>query len=135
MSDPKGMTAERLEEIRRAADAATPGPWEAHGDSRERPPMVWDASGDSIVNRMPDDGGTPYFEPEDAAFIAVAREAVPELVKEVERLARKSRADCHEVARLRKALEEIADGDGRCKSSYGGCDGRCQNYAHATLLE
>jgi hypothetical protein len=37
--------------------------------------MVYDSSGDSIVSRLPD--GRPYFEPDDAWFIANARTDLP----------------------------------------------------------
>lgn len=43
---------------------------------------------------------------------------------------------CATIARLREALEEIADGDGRCNSSLGpGCDVQCQWTARAALAD
>jgi hypothetical protein len=55
----------RIEEIKNRAEK-----WEVHGDSPERPPMIYDASGDAIVCQMPD--GTPYFDPEIAEKIVSA---------------------------------------------------------------
>jgi hypothetical protein len=106
---------------------ATEGPWTAcaswetrDGVRVKHPPMVWDCSGDSIVNRLPD--GRPYFEANDATFIAEARNAFRALVARV-RAAEQERAKegaevkvlCDEVDALnaklraaRAALEECA---------------------------
>lgn len=75
------MTPERLAEIRKRADAASPGPWTwiLDGSISE----IWDADdcvvADTDGHRSPDD---------DADFIAHAREDIPALLDEVERLTR-----------------------------------------------
>lgn len=81
------MTADEIRADKALCEAATEKPWRAATSWRrglELPPMVWDASGDAIVNLMPD--GTPYLEPEDAAFIAAARTRWPAYIAEVARL-------------------------------------------------
>lgn len=116
------MDREQLDAILSRHAASTHGPWEAIGDSAERPPMVWDGSGDSIVDRMPD--GRPYFEPEDAAFIAAAHQDIPALVAEVLAWRRKyanliimanadgralGRSLPHNCAEVREAREILAE--------------------------
>ena len=45
-------------------------------------PMVWDDSGDAIVNRK---GDAPYFEPEIADFIAAASALLPAALADLKR--------------------------------------------------
>lgn len=77
--------------------------WYVSGDSDDKPPMVWDGSGDAIVDQMQD--GTPYFEPETAAFIAAANpETVGAMARElVELRAQNKWVKCSE--RLPKEVE------------------------------
>lgn len=63
------MTPDRLAELKRLCEAATPGPWEANMD------QVWCDGWLADVHRD-----------ENAAFIAAARTALPGLIAEVERL-------------------------------------------------
>jgi hypothetical protein len=94
------MTPEELQAIKARAEAATPGPWKVETGSYTGWDWLIGSSGfdgknysvhlttDSIhASQLYGDAST------DAAFIAAAREAVPELVAEIER--------------LRAALEEI----------------------------
>ena len=97
------MNDERLAELRALADAATPGPW--NHDSLWLP--------NSILGpvHQPDDSDTteevllfadPDFghKPQDLAFIAASRTAIPELLDEIERL----RERTNRVKALRKKI-------------------------------
>ena len=78
------MTEEQLTELRRRAEAATPGPWWIEGyasmfgvftnNTDEQPETICD---------LPDDS---RYSQNNAAFIAATRAAVPALIAEVERL-------------------------------------------------
>ena len=78
------MTEEQLTELRRLAEAATPGPWWIEGyasmfgvftnNTDEQPETICD---------LPDDSD---YSQNNAAFIVAARAAVPALIAEVERL-------------------------------------------------
>ncbi len=74
------MTNEELDEIEARANAATPGPWK-HADSRDNEVRLehggFPASGYSHWSMM---------RPNDATFIAAARQDVPRLIQEVRRL-------------------------------------------------
>ncbi len=73
------MDASRLAAIRARVEAATEGPWEAcTWDAMERPHV-------STANQHNHGHDLP-FTPSDAEFIAHAREDVPALLDEVERL-------------------------------------------------
>ena len=87
MTVPDLSTREGRDQLRALTDAATEGPWEAGeprgwGDNDEPQsdiatpagPLTWD------------DHSGEVFKPADAAFIAAAREALPQLLDEVERL-------------------------------------------------
>ena len=77
----------RLDEIKARADAATEGPWSAKGGFTSDP-MIEVYGQTVFIN--PDLDGDP-IQPEvwaDVEFIAAAREDVPWLVSEVERLER-----------------------------------------------
>jgi hypothetical protein len=73
------MTSNELAAIKARANAATPGPWFGHGDAVAR--AVQDASGDAEMEQVAQFGCI-----EDANFAAHAREDVPALLREVERL-------------------------------------------------
>lgn len=92
------MTNEELEAIKKRAEAATPGPWDASEDSdrsykldapKDAQYWVTIASGNTLVvswwQQYADDSGT-VLKLADAAFIAAARTDVPRLLAEVERL-------------------------------------------------
>ena len=93
------MSADRLAEIKARADSATPGPWLQDGpwwtdDGGPEPtalPCVVDVDR-ALVVFPPDATDVGMKRPEDRAanmaFIAAAREDVPWLVSEVERLER-----------------------------------------------
>lgn len=65
---------DRLSEIRARCDAATPGPWQHESDYGA---YIRDANGANVCL---------LYHSEDAAFIAHAREDIPYLLTEVERL-------------------------------------------------
>ncbi|GIM45942.1 hypothetical protein DNHGIG_14910 [Collibacillus ludicampi] len=108
------MNKEQLQAIRERVNRATPGPWSIHRED----------VGDDVVFYVPtmiksekrtivdSDGGLiSWSEPctseqveADAEFIAHAREDVPALLNEVERLEEENR-------RFREALEEISKED------------------------
>lgn len=103
------INAEKLNAIKERAAKATPGPWRSAGLYG--------------VRTQNDEALSIPLRPSDATFIAHAREDVPVLVAEVERL--QNRCELYEVARrndgkmiehkdaeierLRKALEFYAD--------------------------
>ena len=78
---------DRLEEIRQRAEAATPGPWVAYGNTVDQEKTGWhQVVGTELT-------GLPYMtyerlttKNEDATFIAHAREDIPYLLAEAERL-------------------------------------------------
>ncbi len=105
-----------LDALQALADAATPGPWTDHWANDERSDL-----GEAAIVSGPGTGlegivvGTLYYDglhtacrAEDAAFIAAARTAVPELIAEV-------RALRAEVERLRDALENVRLGAYPCR--------------------
>jgi hypothetical protein len=120
----------RLEEIKGFAAAATPGPWTVGRDEREDAATL--RAQPRFANGCnPDVAGKPFGDPidvivpfgraySDARFIARAREDVPDLVAEIERVRRlaESIVACAESARhvfdelgdagLRDLLAEIA---------------------------
>jgi hypothetical protein len=81
------ITDEQLAQWRALVDAATPGPWSEREDS-EAPAwrVIWsdDYSGLDVARVVPWMTHVEF----NAAFIAAAREAVPALLDEVERLRR-----------------------------------------------
>lgn len=86
------MTA-RLAEIRARAEAATPGPWEHEYDERD----AWRVFGNpAMLTTVLTPGIPPRYS--DAAFIAHAREDIPFLLAEVERL----REGLREIAKVTK---------------------------------
>ena len=96
---------DRLSEIQARAEAATPGPWKPFQPCNEEGYTdwwVWRDNGDPFYNGVVNvsgreepgavgdacitDGSDPEQEHNDAAFIAHAREDIPYLLAEVERL-------------------------------------------------
>jgi hypothetical protein len=76
---PNGITSEELAAIRERAEKATPGPWiidRVNG-------VIWSADG----RRVFEIGG--YEEPDDHEFFAHARDDIPRLLDEIERLQRR----------------------------------------------
>jgi hypothetical protein len=89
------MTNEELKAIRERAEAATPGPWyweklDADGWNDTEMPCLVSASDEGVMDfgdceqYYPTEGSPPNDE--DAEFIAHAREDVPKLLAEIERL-------------------------------------------------
>ena len=124
------MTSERMAEIRALYEAASEGPW------------VWDVDriigpgdgvyGDTITHEPCGAQGceNAFTSPGDAAFIAAARTAVPELLNEVEHL----RAGNALLVRQRNAEEEHAMLSGGilsdvCDIAFGDPErASCQGY-------
>lgn len=80
------MTPERIAELRRLCEAATPGPWVAATWAGED--FGWSACG-PVHEESDDDtpeGPNQDLAKRDADFMSAARIAVPELLDEVERL-------------------------------------------------
>lgn len=96
---PAGLTPEREQEIRTREQAATPGPWESDGAE------IYGTLGGILMLDLWV-GETLDVEDQersnaDAAFIAAARSAVPELLAEVDRLRTR-------VAELEAQAEKVA---------------------------
>lgn len=108
------MDSDRLAEIRQRADAATPGPWSRHDfgfAGQDEPSSIvvfqgiefdWRAVmyDNEFVCQMPT---WDRQEDDDALFIAHARQDVPDLLAEVDRLAA-------ENADLRRTIAQYTDG-------------------------
>lgn len=98
MSDEKMIADERLDELQRLADAATPGPWETDGGAvvETADPIVDTPYGPSAADvyevlHYGEDGAKHHCPT--AKFIAAARTAIPYLLAEVRRL----QAEVHEL--------------------------------------
>lgn len=76
MTDP--MSPERLAEFEAVEAAASAGPWVSHGWTADGPQSV-DGCSELMIS-------VDVGDPADAAFIAMARNAIPELIAEVRRL-------------------------------------------------
>jgi len=74
------LTQEQIEEIRKRAEAATPGPWfREYGDVKTN----------GVTDRKYDEAETiaeMYHDDDDAEFIAKARQDIPALLAHIERL-------------------------------------------------
>ena len=110
----KPMTEERFAEIRARAEAATPGPWVdrlrdfegVDGYGLESHPTV-EANGKTVCifyEREIDDENDDA----DAAFIAAAREDVPALLAEVERLRAKNARQEEVIWFFSEAVKDFA---------------------------
>lgn len=96
------MTQGQLDTIRRRTEKATEGQWGVEGPAQCGP-------SDTLVVYPVEDGGTlAYVQPswEDAEFIAHAREDVPALLAEVERLRALTTVDDDMVERAVEAHRE-----------------------------
>lgn len=80
------MTDERLAEIKARAKMAKLGPWQV--DSEENDILAAD---ESLVAELLLNNTNPYF---DAMFIAHARQDIPDLIAEIERLRAELRKRC-----------------------------------------
>lgn len=78
------MSPAEIAALRKLADAATPGPWAVEDERGEVVTRHW--QGETPVVCGPPRARGWDLDPEDAAFIAAARTAVPALLDEVERL-------------------------------------------------
>ncbi|MDR3571745.1 MAG: hypothetical protein P4L81_06160 [Candidatus Pacebacteria bacterium] len=79
------MTSEELDAIRRRCDAATPGPWESFVEGRDH------LGGNNFIRTGGMDDQSPDIEllgasVADQDFIARARQDIPLLIDEIERL-------------------------------------------------
>lgn len=105
------MNEERLEEIRRRAEAATEGPWRIEESRYEGSYNV------TSVNETHDLSAC-LCRPDDAEFISHAREDIPDLLAEVERLRSELSAiqaitGCHRTWRhIDSVLGEATKNDG-----------------------
>lgn len=100
MSTNNPMTQERLDAIQAREAKATAGPWAIDGPAQCGP-------SDTLVVYPVEDGGTlAYVQPswDDAEFIAHARQDVPALLAEVERLRALTTVDDDTVGRATRAF-------------------------------
>ena len=106
------MTDERLAEIKARADAATPGPWERNNlaGRPEREVFAGDELiGDFGVGGWEDDEGADRVEI-NAEFIAHARQDIPDLLAEVERLREHVATLEHAYKDSRERIREMEQG-------------------------
>jgi hypothetical protein len=107
------MTPERLAEIERLMEAATPGPWVVSNDPNGKPHQILGMFNGTLLDPVVDCRWASATQRgcDDYDFIAAARTAVPELVQE--------------VRRLREALEDIRD------CHLGDCPAASDELSHA----
>lgn len=103
------MKPQRKAEIRAAAAAATPGPWRTDRTGKTVSGFTCDIVIAAVAPRQAiyctPEGGT--FPEADRRFIALSREAVPELLAQVDRL-EAALADCRD--NIQSAGEAMLDG-------------------------
>jgi len=116
----------RLDEIKARADVATPGPWHAWDRG-----IGWEVhKGEECApgcGRSCDALNGEFretFTRADAEFIAAAREDVPWLVSEVERLT----AERDALAQIKRHIDEVRDGTGWTVQIYGVLLQQCDQY-------
>ncbi|WP_255951610.1 hypothetical protein [Streptomyces odontomachi] len=125
------LTPEREQEIRTRAEAATPGPWctdlwEIYQGAEYEPGLSsW--VGETCRAEDPDGARA------DAAFIAGAREDVPALLAEIDRLRAQRR---YLIGQLQRKDAKSGEGDAALKRFLGGPDieesqGQAENYPPA----
>ena len=91
------MTAVEAVHLRKLCEAATPGPWETY-DERNR--TWWVDSSNTPESRTTGavaETGEHELGPEDAAFIAASRTALPACLDEIERLRAALREACEAI--------------------------------------
>jgi hypothetical protein len=79
------LTSAELEEIQKRCDAATPGPWKSFVEGRDHTSggcFIMTGSAEKRCNDIELSGATI----EDQDFIAHARQDIPRLIREIERL-------------------------------------------------
>lgn len=106
------MTNERLAVIKARAEAATPGPWERNHLAGRPEREVFagnDLIGDFGVGGWEDDKGADRVE-SNANFIANARQDIPELIAEVERLREHIASLEHAYKDSRERIREMESG-------------------------
>lgn len=81
--EPERLTPARLEVIRARADAATPGPWHSEAAKDAFVDQVWAGKGTDALRALARVSGP---NPNDASFIAHAREDIPALLAQIDRL-------------------------------------------------
>jgi hypothetical protein len=81
------LSKDYLDQVKKRAEAATPGPWKAYLEKRDQ------LSGESFIargkNRSADDLYLAGATDADIEFIAHAREDISQLLEEIERLKQK----------------------------------------------
>jgi hypothetical protein len=103
----KEITPERLAELKRLADEATPGPWRASDRGTE---LCIHTPTDVVCNMV----GISQAD-HDATFIAASRAAIPELLADIARLKTVVAEYEEDIANLKDeiaSLEGWNDGDG-----------------------
>ena len=104
-----GMTSERLEELRRIAEAATPGPWEWNKYLH-----LFSATGKPVITKpfSPDNPDVVEAMPEDLDYIERFNpETVLALLDEIERLQREREVMAEVEELLGLAFEGEEDGN------------------------
>ena len=76
----KHLSDERLLDIKRRCENATPGPWKSYVEAREK------ISGSSFIQTSGEDIYLTGATTEDQDFIAHARQDIPDLLAEIERI-------------------------------------------------
>lgn len=121
------MTPERLAELRRLADAATPGPWAWEATSQQDnswcvgttdPPHEGEVVTDDdtvVVDWVAESGNAERLA--DAAFLAASRTAVPDLLDEVERLRAERDGYLTNAAAWSKSWQEAEAEKGRLRAA------------------
>lgn len=133
------ITKEQLEELKKLERECTTGPWSFVEDAPYSDGEgVYGADNEQITAMTCE--GCGGFRHQDHKFIAAARNALPELIAEVERLQKfvNALSDEHyeaqvkENQRLREALELIA-AQKRPDGTYNRCREACEKLAREAL--
>lgn len=134
-----------LTEIRRRVEGATPGPWQKCGEHRGGCicRQVWSTRADCLVavgiaaedeDYTCGDGLTIEAAQANADFIAHAREDIPLLLAEIDRLSRSPSGTAAPVAELRAAFEHLRRVQARGHSQFITENGRHGGSPWAELL-
>lgn len=99
----------RLDEIMARCAAATVGPWTIRRDFADRIDSIGTEGGRDAVTWFAEYADSAYLQVEetDAAFIAAARQDIPDLLVEVERLRSELQAKDGLIGSLRLQVEEL----------------------------